>query len=226
VIRTESGALGGHDEENRNLTPRILVKLSGIALLLSGILATVGFFIHPHDSAPSNRGIWLGAHILVIGGGLLNLLGLVGLYLVSAAQLGLTGLSGFLLAAVSLVLYLGKLYWSAFIYPLVMARDAAFIRSYGFTPGSEPVDPTVRIVFYLGPILFAIGYALLGLSLLRVRAYPAPALWALIAGVLLVGLWPLLPGAVQSLGVVVSVIYTTGIVWIGYLLAKARDVVA
>ena len=208
------------------MTPKSLVKLSGIALLLSGILATVGFSIHPHDSAGSNHAIWLGAHVLVMSGGVLNLLGLVGLYLVSAAPLGLVGLFGFLLTTVSLVLYLGKLYWSAFIYPLVTVRDADFIWSYGFNPGSDPVDPVVRIVFYLGPILFAIGYALLGLSLLRVKAYPAPALWALVVGALLVGLWPLLPGVVQHLSVVVSLIYTAGIGWIGYLLARKRNVVA
>jgi len=161
-----------------------------------------------------------------MSGGVLNLFGLVGLYLVSATPLGLVGLCGFLLTAVSLVLYLGKLYWSAFIYPLVTARDADFIRAYGFKPGSDPVDPVVRIVFYLGPILFAIGYGLLGLSLLRVKAYPAPALWALVVGALLVGLWPLQPGVVQHLSAVVSLIYTAGVVWIGYLLAKKRDVVA
>lgn len=208
------------------MTPKSLVRMSGIALLLSGILATVGFSIHPHDPALSNHGMWLWAHLLVISGALLNLLGLMGLYLVSAAMLGWTGLSGFLLAVVSLVLYLGKLYWSAFIYPLVMARDAEFIRSYGLTPGTDPVDPIVKIVFYLGPILFAIGYALLGLSLLRVRAYPTPALWALIVGATLVGLWPILPAVVQSLSVVVSVIYTAGIAWIGYFLARARHAFA
>ena len=206
------------------MTPKSLVRLSGIALVLSGIFATVGFSIHPHDSAGSNHATWLGAHVLVMGGGVLNLFGLVGLYLVSATPIGLVGLVGFLLAAMSLVLYLGKLYWSAFIYPLVIARDADFIRTYGFNPGSDPVDPVVRIVFYLGPILFATGYALLGLSLLRVKAYPAPALGALVVGALLVGLWPLLPGVVQHLSAVVSLIYTAGVGWIGYLLAKQRDV--
>ena len=207
------------------MTPKSLVKLSGIALLFSGIVATVGFSMHPHDSAGSNHATWLGAHVLVMSGGVLNLLGLVGLYLVSAIPLGLVGLFGFLLAAVSLILYLGKLYWSAFIYPLVIARDADFIRAYGFNPGSDPIDPVIRIVFYLGPILFAMGYALLGLSLLRVKAYPAPALWALVVGALLVGLWPLLPGVVQHLSAVVALIYTVGVGWIGYLLAKKRDVV-
>src|SRR5215467_1893225 len=77
----------------------------------------------------------------------------------------------------------------------------------------------------ISPILFAIGYVLLGLSLWRVKAYPAPPLWALVFGALLVGLWPLLPGAVQHLSAVVSLIYTAGAGWIGYLLARKRDVV-
>lgn len=208
------------------MTPGSLVKLGGIALLLSGIMATVGFSVHPHDPEGSSRALWLGAHVLVMAGSVLNLLGLVGLYLVSAARLGLVGLLGFLLAAVSLVLYFGKLYWSAFLYPLVSARDADFIRSHGLNPGSDPVDPVVRVVFSLGPILFASGYALLGLGLVRVRAYPAPALGALVVGALAVGLWPLLPGVVQHLSGVVSLIYTAGVGWIGVVLARKRGLAA
>ena len=203
-----------------------LVRSSGIALVLSGILATVGFALHPHDSTGSNHVIWVCAHVLIMGGGVLNLLGLVGLYLVSAALLGGIGLLAFLLAGVSLVLYLGKLYWSAFIYPLVAAWDPSFLRSHGFGPGSDPVDPIVRVVFFLGPILFAIGYGILGTSLLRIKAYPSLALCAVVVGALLVGLWPLLPRVVQHWSAVVSLIYTLGIAWIGYVLARPRTVAA
>jgi len=181
--------------------------------------------MHPHDSADVNQGMWLCAHLLIMTGGVLNLFGLVGMYLVWADQLGVTGLFGFLAAAVSLVLYLGKLGWSAFIYPLVASRDADFIRSHGLNPGSDPVDPAIRIVFYLGPILFAIGYAGLGLSLLRVNAYPASALGAVIAGALLVGLWPLVPGVVQHFSGVVALVYTAGIGWVGYVMTRQRNVV-
>lgn len=205
------------------MTTETLLKLSGFALLLSGILATIGFSVHPHDSAGSNHDMWLVAHVVVMSGGLLNLLGLVGLYLRSAARLGLTGLIAFLLATISLVLYLGKLYWSGFLYPLVIAHDAGFIRDHGFNPGSDPVDPVMKMVFYLGPILFALGYALLGLGLLRLAAYPAAALWAMVMGALLVGLWPLLPAVVQHLSVVVSIVYTVGVAWIGYLLATGKS---
>lgn len=205
------------------MTTETLLRLSGLALLLSGILATIGFSVHPQDATGSNHTMWLVAHIAVMSGAILNLLGLLGLYLRSASRLGLTGLIAFLLTTISLVLYLGKLYWSGFLYPLVIAHDAGFIRDYGFNPGSDPVDPVVKIVFYLGPILFALGYALLGLGLVRLAAYPAAALWAMAVGALLVGLWPLLPAMVQHLSVVVSIVYTVGVTWIGYLLASGKS---
>jgi hypothetical protein len=201
------------------VTLNTLIRLGGLALLTSGILTTLGFLIHPHDSAGSNHGTWVGAHVVIISGGFLNLLGLVALYLVWARRLGPAALLGFLLAAASLVLYSGKLYWSGFIYPLVIAQNADFIRSYGFNPGADPVDPIVRMVFNLGPILFAVGYSLLGMSLIRVKAYPAAALGAVVVGAILVGVWPLLPGVVQHLSVVISFVYTVGISWVGYLLA-------
>jgi hypothetical protein len=128
------------------VTTETLVKLSGLALLSRGILATIGFSLHPHDAAGSNYPRWLVAHVAVMSGALLNLLGLVGLYLRSATRLGLTGFIGFLLTTNSLVLYLGKLYWSGFLYPLVIAHDAVFIREFGFNPGSDPVDPVVKVV--------------------------------------------------------------------------------
>ena len=88
----------------------------------------------------------------------------------------------------------------------MIGHDAKFIREYGFYPGSDPVDPVVKTVFYLGPILFATGYALLGLGLLKIGAYPAPALWAVIAGAF------------------VSVVYAVGIAWIGFLLVTGKPV--
>ena len=132
-----------------DLTSESLVKVTGIALILSGVLATIGFSLHPHDSTGPNQVLWVGAHTLVMAGILMGLLGLAGLYGVTSSRVGILGFIGFLLATVSLVLYLGKLYWSAFIYPLVIERHPEFIRTFGFIPGSDPVDPVVKTVFYL-----------------------------------------------------------------------------
>lgn len=204
-----------------------LIKLSGIALLCSGILVALGFAVHPHDPLGASFAGWIAGHILIILGFSASLLGLFGLYAVVARSTGLAGLIGFLLAAASLILYLGKLYWSGFIYPLVIAEHPGFIEAFGFAPGAQPIDPLVRAVFYAGPLVFAAGYTLLGAAMLRAGLFPRVPLGLVIAGALLVGLWPLLPGAVQGFSVVVSLIFAVGIGWIGYLLMREphlRDV--
>ncbi len=204
------------------MTTERLIKLAGVALIGSGILATIGFSVHPHDSSGSNHVMWLFGHILIVLGFLMNFLGLVGLYSATAKNVGAFGFGGFLVACVSLVLYLGKLYWSGFIYPLVIAQHPEFISEYGFNPGSDPADPVVRMVFYLGPILFAVGYAVFGLALLKARTFPAMPVCLVVAGSLLLGVWPLLPAVIQHLSVFVSLVYTLGIAWLGYLLAAGR----
>lgn len=199
-----------------------LIKLSGIGLLCSGFLVALGFSIHPHDPLGANFAGWIAGHILIILGFSASLLGLFGLYAVVARETGVAGLLGFLLASVSLILYLGKLYWSGFIYPLVIAEHPAFIEAFGFHPGAQPTDPLVRVVFYLGPLVFAAGYMLLGGAMLRAGLFPRVPVGLVIVGALLVGLWPLLPAAVQGFSVIVSLIFAVGIGWIGYVLMRDK----
>ncbi|HYD94379.1 MAG TPA: hypothetical protein VEC01_03560 [Noviherbaspirillum sp.] len=204
------------------MTSSHLVRLAGAALVASGILVTLGFSTHPHDALGANRLLWVGSHAIILLGFAAGLLGLCGLYGVAAPATGGAALAGFLLAQASLILYLGKLYWSGFIYPLVAARHPDFIAQSGFNPGAQPVDPVLKAVFYLGPLLFGAGYALLGRELLKARLFPAPPVWLVIAGAALVGLWPLLPGAVQQFSVIVSLVFTAGIAWLGWLLVADK----
>ena len=70
------------------MTVERLIKLAGVALIGSGILATIGFSIHPHDPSGSNHAMWLFGYILIILGFFMNLLGLVGLYATTAKDVG------------------------------------------------------------------------------------------------------------------------------------------
>ena len=199
-----------------------IIKLAGIGLIASGFLVAIGFSLHPHDPLGANHTMWVASHLLIISGFVASLFGLVGLYAVVAGDVGVGGLLGFLLAAVSLILYLGKLYWSGFIYPLVISQHPSFIAEFGFAPGAQPSDPVVKAVFYLGPLLFGVGYTLLGGAVLKAGTFPALPVGLLVAGALLVGLWPLLPDVVQHFSVAVSLLFAVGAAWLGYLLAIGR----
>lgn len=199
-----------------------LMKTAGWSLIASGILVTLGFSIHPHDPIGANYVPWIFGHVLILLGFAAALFGLIGLYGVLAEGAGLTGAAGFLLASISLILDIGKLYWSGFIYPLVIDQHPDFIVEHGLDPGSRPTDPVVEFLFYLGPILFGLGYTLLGWVVLKARAFPSLPVRLVILGALLVGLWPLLPEAVQHFSMFISLIFTIGIAWIGYLLATGK----
>jgi hypothetical protein len=134
------------------MTTEKLVKLVGIGLTASGVLATIGFSIHPHDPLGANYVPWIGGHVLIFLGFMAGFLGLVGLYGVVAKAVGVAGFIGFLLASMSITLYLGKLYWSGFIYPLVIEQYPSFIADQGLEPGSHPSDVAVRSIFYLARI--------------------------------------------------------------------------
>lgn len=199
-----------------------LIKLAGIGLIASGFLVAIGFSVHPHDPLGTNHTMWIASHILIISGFVASLLGLVGLYAVVAEGTGVGGLLGFLLAALSLILYLGKLYWSGFIYPLVISQHPSFIDEFGFAPGTQPSDPVVKAVFYLGPLLFGAGYTLLGWAVLKAGTFPPLPVGLVVVGALLVGLWPLLPAAIQHFSVAVSLLFAVGVAWLGYLLNTGR----
>ena len=193
-------------------------KVSGTCLIGTGVFATLGFLIHPHDSTAQNQSMWMLGHLFIISALFFNIIGLTGLYFSNARGLGKLGLVGFLISSFSLILYIGKLYWSGFIYPLVAAAHPEFIEQIGLGPGSEPKDPTIMIVYFAGALSFAIGHAIFGAALMKEKLFKPAPIWFLIAGAAMVGLWPLLPNVLQMLSAVVSAIYAIGVVWLGTLL--------
>ncbi|KAB7615380.1 hypothetical protein F9L33_01020 [Amylibacter sp. SFDW26] len=157
-------------------------------------------------------------HLLIMTSLLANSIGLTGLYFSCSEKLGKLGLAGFLITSFSLSLYIGKLYWSGFIYPMVALEHPEFIEAFGFGPGSDPKDVKLKTVFFSGAFSFVLGHLFLGGALLRAQIFKATPIWFVITGAILVGVWPLLPNIVQMLSVFVSLIYAIGIVWLGFLL--------
>ena len=198
-------------------------KISGFCLIGTGVFATLGFLIHPHYATSQNQIMWMVGHLLIIASLLVNSIGLTGLYFSSSEKLGKLGLIGFLLTIFSLSLYIGKLYWSGFIYPMVLLEHPEFIETFGFGPGSEPKDLNLKIVFFSGAFLFVLGHLFLGSAVLRAKIFKSTPVWFVIAGAVMVGVWPLLPNIVQMLSVLVSLVYGIGIVWLGIVLIQSSQ---
>jgi len=41
-------------------------KISGFCLIGTGVFATLGFLIHPHDATSQNQVMWMVGHLLII----------------------------------------------------------------------------------------------------------------------------------------------------------------
>ncbi len=195
-------------------------RISGFCLIGTGVFATLGFLLHPHDATSQNQVMWMIGHLLIITSLLANSIGITGLYFSNSEKLGGLGLAGFLITVFSLSLYIGKLYWSGFIYPMVVQEHPEFIEAFGFGPGSEPKDFNLKIVFFSGAFSFVLGHLFLGGALLKAKVFKSTPVWFVIAGALMVGVWPLLPNIVQMLSALVSLVYAIGIVWLGVLLIR------
>ncbi len=79
-----------------------LYRLSGIVLLIGGVLTIIGTLLEA-PSAPGTP-LWIPGTWLALGGSLLIILGWPGLYLRQADKTGRLGLLGFVLSFVALLI--------------------------------------------------------------------------------------------------------------------------
>jgi hypothetical protein len=77
-----------------------LILLSGISLIIGGLLATAGFLSFARfdpNRLLSGEGFWLPFNFLIIGGGFFMALGLPGFYASQAQKAGVVGLVGYVI---------------------------------------------------------------------------------------------------------------------------------
>jgi hypothetical protein len=151
--------------------------LSGVALLIGGLLFSIGNLLHPteHSAAAHESATWSAAHITFMVGMLGILLGLPALYARQAHRIGLLGLVGYTAFFIGIAWTLSGSWFEAFGIPHL---DEASIHAVEHGSG-VPYNVVGGMLFILGQVAF--GYALF-----RTRAYPrVPSLAMVVAGVAL-----------------------------------------
>ncbi len=192
-----------------------LLAIIGLALhpafvALEGGLVTFGFKLeHTPGLEGAGSVAWLVTHSLLLVALLCGMLGLVALYARRVGEIGCMGLWGFLLAFSGEVFLFSKIYYSAFVYPVLVTKAPAFVEKYG-DGASVGILP---FIFSLGPGLVALGFTLFGISLLRARVSPRWATWLMVGGALTSGVGPVLPHVV---GLVGPGVFGLGIMGLGY----------
>jgi hypothetical protein len=189
-----------------------ITRVSGILLLVGGVLVAISWSFHPLDPDPhtmqSTR--WLVVHGLAGIGLALTVPGLLGLYNRLAAESGVGGLIGFILAAVGTALMAGT----------ILFIEVGTLPLIATLPNAEEVlntfPPAFMAVFGVTLLTFILGYILLGIVTWRSAVLPRTAgLLLLVGAPLFAAPAPPTPIIVNTIG---AILFGLGYAWLGYSL--------
>jgi len=196
------------------LTPTALIRASGLATIVGGILFALFPLLHPdHTEAGYTSATWVPIHLMPNIGAMLVLFGLVGLLVRQLERAGGLGLTGFVVAFLGTASLLMGTMIELFMIPFMGLQNPAFEEG--------PPPPGVGEAFMVINVLFAVGYLILGIATIRARVLPASVGTLLVLGALALTFTESLAGLVgagDSLWVLGPVILGAGLAWLGYSL--------
>jgi len=196
------------------LTPSALIRASGLATIVGGVLFALFPLLHPeHDAAGYTSWIWVPAHMAPNVGAILVLFGLVGLLARQLERAGLFGVIAFVMAFIGTASFVMGAMIEAFIIPFMGLQTPEMV--------DGPPPPGVGEAFLIITTLFAVGYLLLGIATYRAAVLPRNVGALLIVGTLADMVLPKLGGidpSLDPLWIVGFVLFGAAVAWLGYAL--------
>jgi hypothetical protein len=197
------------------MATRTLIRWSGLALMLAGVIQASTAFLHPDYTAPGAvfSPLWGLVGLAAAFSYLLMVFGLIGLHLRQAERAGGLGLIGFILALLDTALLVGIHIDKTFFLPYVIQQTPALQTMGDFIAGPPAVLKGYPPIIVLSLVLYLVGYILTGLAIMRADVLPR---WA---GLLLV------IGTAMSLGMLMRlfivdvagvVLFGIAIAWLGF----------
>jgi hypothetical protein len=215
---------GNNKESNMKITASSLIRWSGLAALVAGIIFAGIQPIHPPDVLASvTTGAWAIITPLKTVMGLLFLLGMTGLYARQVEETGWLGLAGYLLLSLMWALQTAFIFAEAFILPLLATAAPTFVESYlGIVnghPGVMNVGTLAAIYNLLIGIPYMLGGLLFGIATFRAGILPRWPAGLLAVAAAVTPAAALLPHEIQRYaGIPVGL----ALAWLGYALWSER----
>lgn len=208
-------AVVAHDRaraaEARSISAAALIGLSGLGMILAGILMAFFPILHPnHDPAGFTSPLWVPVHWMPAASMILALFGLVGLLARQLAHAGRLGVIGFAVAFVGSALILTDTDVEAFILPFVAQNATALMEG--------PPPPGWNESFALAALILGIGYLLLGIATARAGVLPRGAGVSLALGGLALGLGIVGSSFLPPLLLAGALLFGLALAWVGYAL--------
>ncbi len=211
-------------ESKTKITTSKLIRWSGLAAMVAGIIFVVVQTIHPPDilSSVTTR-MWIIVHYLTFTMCLLGLLGITGIYARQVEKAGWLGLTGFLLFAFFYAITAAEIFVEAIILPLLASEAPKYVTGFlGMIDGiaSNVNLGALPLVWQLTGLLYVLGGLLFGIATFRagILSRWAAALFGL-GAVSSLAFGILLPHEFVRLA---AVPVGLGLVWLGYSLLSER----
>ncbi len=157
-----------------------LIRWSGPALMIGGILGVVGLVIHPLSETASDvtSSRWVPAHLLGFVSTIPLIFGLIGLYARQAEETGRLGLLGFALTLIGAISDGMELLWiEVIIFPFLVANNPAL---YDSLRSSSAYLVALALSF----LLFFGGWITFGAAMVRAAVLPRWTVWLVVMAVI------------------------------------------
>lgn len=215
-----------NDENRMKPTAPKLMRWSGLAALVAGIIFAGIQPIHPPDVLASvTTGAWAIITSFKLAMCFLFLFGIAGLYVRQMEKAGWLGLAGFVLLMVSWALQSGFVFAEVFILPPLATAAPQFVDSYlgvvNGSPGEMNIGALVPTYAVLS-ILYLLGGLLFGVATFRAGVLPRWPAGLLAVTAILTPAAALLPHEIQRL--VAGIPMGVALAWLGYGLWSERRV--
>jgi hypothetical protein len=206
-------------ESSKKITAANLIRWSGLAAMMAGIIFVAIQPIHPADVLSSvTTSSWAAIMFFKTAMSILFVYGITGLYARQVEESGWLGLTGFLMFSLTWMLHAAFIFAEAFILPLLATAAPAFVESFlglfNGSPGAMDLG-AFATVYSLAGILYILGGLLLGIATLRARVLPR---WPAVLLTIAAAMTPAASLLSHPLNRIVAVPMGLAFVWLGYAL--------
>jgi hypothetical protein len=218
VIFDKSPPLHNTIEKGENMFSEKIIRWSGLALALGGLIAALFWILHPEESLLlTDPAAYQTEHILDVAGLMLLTPGLIGLYARLVNRTGWLGLTGFLTTLLPLLVMMGISVVDLLIWPSIaqIQPDLILTPEGEFTQTSGPFAATISLIVPFA-MIGALGFSLFGVAIWRSRMLPRGAgLLLAIAGPLYLVGPGFIPHGVLLLNLLVYGPFAAAAIWLG-----------
>jgi len=196
------------------MSTQTLIRWSGLALVIGGLIQIVVGFLHPDDNVPGSllNPMYVTVHLIAAVGFMAMAFGLIGLYLRQVESGGKLNFIAFLVAFVGTVLTVGFVIDEAFFLVDLAQRNPAVQILNDFAPNATPAVQGYVPVLLGGLLIYLLGYILTGIVTFRAGVLPR---WVgALIGIGVVMTFGSLAG-VHIVRVIGGVVLGAGLIWAG-----------